>query len=160
MRKKLINRITLKNDGVYVSCKDKNTSDFYRSQKINYLFDAYWRGGQKELDIEIIKLLECGNELRGNHKSIQPYKKIMQDFYMFGKYPQKSKIYNYQTLLLDKNFDEKNVGMSKVELENEIKKLRKSLYSDLADGVEKNRREYKEIDKKIEKQEIEEEIEQ
>jgi len=159
MSRELINRITLKKDGVYLSHKSSNCDESYYSHKVNYLFDAYWRGGQKGLDIEIIKLLEAGNELRGNHKSIIPYKNVMRDFYTFGKYPQKSKIYNYQTLALDKNYDEVKVGMSKEDLLKKIEELRGELYSELADDVAKYRNELKQENQK-EKEEVIEEAEQ
>ncbi len=160
MSKELINRITLKKDGVYLSHKSNNSDESYYSNKVNFLFDAYWRGGQKGLDIEIIKILEEGNELRGNHKSIIPYKRVMQDFYTFGKYPKKSTIYNYQMLALDKNYDEFKVGMSKDNLLKKIEELKGELYSELADDVSKYREELKQENNKEKKEVIEENLEE
>lgn len=160
MSRELINRITLKKDGVYLSHKSSNCDENYYSHKVNFLFDAYWRGGQKGLDIEIIKLLEAGNEVRGNHKSIIPYKNVMRDFYSFGKYPQKSKIYNYQTLALDKNYDEVKVGMSKDDLLKKIEELRGELYSELADDVARYREELNQEKHKDKEEVIEEVVEE
>ena len=160
MSRELINRITLKKDGVYLSHKSNNCDENYYSNKVEFLFDAYWRGGQKGLDIEIIKLLEAGNELRGNHKSIIPYKRVMQDYYTFGKYPIKSQIYNYQTLALDNNYDEGKVGMSKKNLLGKIEELRSKLYSELADDVAKYRAELKQENVKEKEEVIEEVIEE
>ncbi len=72
----LINRITIKKNGVYMSCRCSNDSRPYRSCRINSLSDIYKKEGQLGLDREIINLIaDCG-VLKGNHKSVQRYRDL------------------------------------------------------------------------------------
>ena len=74
MARELINRITIKKDGVYVSTHSSNDDSPYHSVKVDFLSKAYNEKGQLGLDLEVIKLLcECG-ELRGNHYSLEKYR--------------------------------------------------------------------------------------
>lgn len=70
----LINRITIKKDGVYISTHSKNDSAPYYTVKSNYFTEKYLKGGQEELDKAIIDACFDFCELRGNHKSIMPYR--------------------------------------------------------------------------------------
>ena len=74
MSVELINRISIKKDGVYVSTHSSNDTALYHSVKINKLTQVYLRGGQKELDKEVINMCFSFCRLKDNHKSILPYK--------------------------------------------------------------------------------------
>ena len=77
MSSELINRISVKKDGVYVSTHSRNDTSPYYSVKIGFLTKAYNEGGQKQLDKEIIDLCFYNCELRGTHKSILPYERAI-----------------------------------------------------------------------------------
>lgn len=78
----LINRITVKKDGVYFSHKENNDSMPYYSSKINGATNAYENGGRKGLDEYMLKYIGVGQEdgfigqLRGNHPSIERLKAV------------------------------------------------------------------------------------
>lgn len=74
MSTELINRITIKKDGVYISTHSSNDTSPYHSVKIDMLTEAYMKGGQRELDLKIVDMLFSFCDLRGSHKSIIPYK--------------------------------------------------------------------------------------
>lgn len=74
----LINRITIKKDGVYVSTHSNNDTSPYHSVKIDMFTEAYFKGGQRALDLKIIDMLFYNYDLRGTHKSIIPYKNAIQ----------------------------------------------------------------------------------
>lgn len=79
----LINRISIKKDGVYVSTHSNNDTSPYHSVKVDFLTEAYRKAGQKELDKEMINMFFYNADYRGNHKSIIPYsrafEKVMRD---------------------------------------------------------------------------------
>ena len=70
----LINRITIKKDGVYLSSKSTNDSIPFRSWRCDGLSEIYEAEGQKGLDREIIRMLYGYAALRGNHKSLTRYR--------------------------------------------------------------------------------------
>lgn len=72
----LINRITVKKDGVYLSTHSSNDTSPYYSHRIGFLSDAYAEGGQKELDKKIFELLYTNAQLRGKHESILRYQEV------------------------------------------------------------------------------------
>ncbi|MEG2381627.1 MAG: hypothetical protein RSB38_08030 [Oscillospiraceae bacterium] len=76
MGRELINRITVKKDGVYISSHSSNDSAPYRSHKIQSLTDAYEQGGQLQLDIEIIRMLSEYAEVKGTHQSVMRYHRL------------------------------------------------------------------------------------
>lgn len=141
MGMELINRITIKKNAVYLSHKSINDSAPFYSSEQSKLTEIYQTKGRKELDKEIMKILTDYAQLRGNHKSIIPYQKVLDDYYTVGKYPLKSQIYNYQTLLNDKEFDESKAGMSKDSLKEKINLMENEFYNQLASDVEKYRNE-------------------
>lgn len=73
----LINRITVKKDGVYISSHSSNDDCPYRSHRIDFLSKIYADEGQKGLDREIICMLLDYAMLRGNHKSVERYRKVL-----------------------------------------------------------------------------------
>lgn len=78
----LINRITVKKDGVYFSHKENNDSMPYYSSKINGATKAYNEGGRKGLDEYMLKYIGVGQEdgfvgqLRGSHPSVERLKAV------------------------------------------------------------------------------------
>lgn len=74
----LINRITVKKDGVYVSRHSSNDTAPYSSHRVGFLSEAYAEGGQKELDKQIFKLLYDYAELRGTHESVVRYRNVWE----------------------------------------------------------------------------------
>ena len=70
----LINRITIKKDGVYLSSKSTCDSIPFHSWRCDGLSEIYETEGQKGLDREIIRMLYEYAALRGNHKSLARYR--------------------------------------------------------------------------------------
>ena len=78
MGSELINRITIKKDGVYVSTHSSNDTSPFHSVKIDYLTSIYNTERQAGLDKAIIDLCFYNCQLRGNHKSIVIYKEAIE----------------------------------------------------------------------------------
>ena len=74
MSTELINRITVKKDGVYVSSHSSNDTSPYHSWRCKGLSEVYDAEGQKGLDREVIRMLYEYAELRGSHKSLARYR--------------------------------------------------------------------------------------
>lgn len=77
MSYELINRITVKKDGVYISSHSNNDTAPFHSHRIETLSKVYAEEGQKGLDREIFKMIYEYAELRGSHKSIVRYQRVM-----------------------------------------------------------------------------------
>ena len=73
MSTELINRITVKKDGVYVSSHSSNDTSPYHSWRCRGLSEIYDAEGQKGLDREVIRMLYEYAELHGSHKSLARY---------------------------------------------------------------------------------------
>lgn len=78
MSTELINRISIKKDGVYASTHSNNDTSPYHSVKIDIFTEAYLKGGQVELDKKIIDMYFYNCDFRGNHKSIIPYTRAIE----------------------------------------------------------------------------------
>ena len=74
MSTELINRITVKKDGVYVSSHSSNDTAPFHSWRCKGLSEVYAAEGQKGLDREVIRMLYEYAELRGSHKSLERYR--------------------------------------------------------------------------------------
>lgn len=74
MGTELINRITVKKDGVYLSSHSSNDTAPFHSWRCKGLSEVYAAEGQKGLDREIIRMLYEYAELRGTHKSLERYR--------------------------------------------------------------------------------------
>ena len=74
MSTELINRITVKKDGVYLSSHSSNDTSPYHSWRCKSLSEIYNAEGQKGLDREVIRMLYEYAELRGTHKSLARYR--------------------------------------------------------------------------------------
>lgn len=149
MSSELINRISIKKDGVYVSTHSRNDTSPYTSTKVNFLSEAYKEEGQRGLDKKVVDMCFYNCELRGNHKSILPYKEAIKKAIYDETF---TKIRNEYSKLDDKAFDianrfgeyknltkEESEKMYK-ELEPELKQLRNRRNEYVANIVEKERR--------------------
>ncbi len=74
MSTELINRITVKKDGVYLSSHSSNDTAPFHSWRCDSLSKIYAAEGQIGLDREIIRMLYEYAELRGTHKSLNRYR--------------------------------------------------------------------------------------
>ena len=74
MSTELINRITIKKDGVYLSSHSSNDTSPFHSWRCGGLSDIYAAEGQKGLDREVIRMLYEYAEVRGSHKSLERYR--------------------------------------------------------------------------------------
>lgn len=73
MSTELINRITVKKDGVYISSHSSNDTAPFHSWRCKGLSEIYAAEGQKGLDREIVCMLYEYAQLRGSHKSLRLY---------------------------------------------------------------------------------------
>ena len=73
----LINRITVKKDGVYISSHSNNDTAPFHSHRIETLSKVYAEEGQKGLDREIFSMYYNYAEFRGTHKSVERYLKVL-----------------------------------------------------------------------------------
>ena len=149
MSSELINRISIKKDGVYVSTHSSNDTSPYASVKVKSLSEAYKKDGQKGLDKEIIDMCFYNCELRGNHKSVLPYKEAIAKAIYDAEF---LKIRNEYMKLDDKAFDianrfneYKNLTKEEAkkrykEIEPELNRLRNKRNDYVVNIVEKERK--------------------
>lgn len=145
----LVNRISIKKDGVYMSTHSNNDDSNYHSVKIERLSNAY-KLGQRELDKEIIDMYFDFIEFRGNHKSILPYKNVLTKCLCNKEILD---IYNKQREIEDKIFDIANGFGEFKEIEknkrdkmcanlkmNTLAKIKEQRNSILVDKIEEERK--------------------
>ena len=77
MSTELINRITVKKDGVYLSSHSSNDTAPFHSWLCKGLSEIYAAEGQQGLDREIIRMLYEYAQLRGSHQSLNRYRYAM-----------------------------------------------------------------------------------
>lgn len=76
MSYELVNRITVKKDGVYISSHSNNDTDSFHSHKIDRLSKIYFEEGELALDTALVDLILNNCELRGSHPSVQRFRKV------------------------------------------------------------------------------------
>ena len=149
MSVELINRITIKKDGVYISTHSSNDTSPYTSVKVDFLTKAYNQNGQRGLDKEIVNMCFYSCDLRGTHKSIIPYKNAINkaiDDKEFIKIRRQYRELDDKAFSIANRFDEyKNLTKEESqkmysELEPELKKIRDKRNEFVVDLVEKERR--------------------
>lgn len=74
MSTELINRITVKKDGVYLSSHSSNDTAPFHAWRCKSLSEIYAAEGQAGLDREIVCMLYEYAQLRGSHKSLDRYR--------------------------------------------------------------------------------------
>ncbi len=149
MSSELIDRITIKKDGVYISTHSSNDSLPYTSVKVDSLTKTYNENGQRGLDKEIIDMCFSYCELRGNHKSIIPYfraiNKAMDDQNFIDIIKEYQKL-NSKAFSIANRFDEYEdlTEDESKKMYNELKPKLKKLIDErnefVVDLVEKERR--------------------
>lgn len=78
MSYELVNRITVKKDGVYISSHSNNDTAPFHSHRIKSLSDIYFEKGELALDTALVELLLYNCELRGEHPSVQRFRKVFE----------------------------------------------------------------------------------
>ena len=99
MSTELINRITVKKDGVYLSSHSSNDTAPFHSWRCKGLSEVYAAEGQKGLDREIIRMLYEYAELRGTHKSLERYRYAKDT-------PEAYAIYRWYTDQIDDRYEQ------------------------------------------------------
>lgn len=122
----LINRITLKKDGIYVSTHSNNDTSPYHSVKIDYLTKAYINGGIKGLDKEIIDMCFEFCVLTGKHESVLPYRQAINRAINNNEFIE---ILKETHRLEDKKFE---IANEMGDYKNLTKKQSKKLYDEVA----------------------------
>lgn len=147
MSYELINRITIKRDGVYISSHSNNDDHPYYSHRIDSLSKVYAEEGQKGLDREIVRILHESGQLRGTHESLAPYYYTMES-------PKGRKIYEKYIGMINERFNSlsKDVqddvrGLKDTKEANEFRQyeqeIRKRMYSEIAELCEEYRQSHK-----------------
>lgn len=78
MSTELINRITVKKSGVYISSHSSNDDSPFRSWRCDSLSEIYDKEGQRGLDREIVYMLLNYCQLRGRHASVERYRRALE----------------------------------------------------------------------------------
>lgn len=139
MSTELINRITVKKDGVYISSHSSNDTAPFHSWRCKGLSEIYAAEGQKGLDREIVCMLYEYAQLRGSHKSLDRYRYAIDSF-------QAQKIYKKYSDMIDERYesldeaDKKTVWYKLTEKAKEYRayesEMRKKMYCEIAERCE------------------------
>ena len=149
MSSELINRISIKKDGVYISTHSSNDTAPYTSAKMDFLTKVYNENGQRGLDKEIIDMCFSYYQLRGSHKSVIPYSNAINEAINNKNFINIRKEYeelDSKAFSIANRFDEyKNLTEDESkkmysELKPKLKKLRDERNEFVADLVERERR--------------------
>lgn len=136
MSTELINRITVKKDGVYVSSHSSNDTFPYHSWRCKGLSEIYDAEGQKGLDREVVRMLYEYAQLRGSHKSLDRYRYAVDS-------PAAHAIYQKYTDQIDERYermdkaDQDSVWYKPTEKAKEYRAyergMRDKMYSEIAE---------------------------
>lgn len=139
MSTELINRITVKKDGVYISSHSSNDTAPFHSWRCKGLSEIYAAEGQKGLDREIVCILYEYAQLRGSHKSLDRYRYAIDSL-------QAQKIYKKYSDMIDERYesldeaDKKTVWYKLTEKAKEYRayesEMRKKMYCEIAERCE------------------------
>lgn len=139
MSTELINRITVKKDGVYISSHSSNDTAPFHSWRCKGLSEIYAVEGQKGLDREIVCMLYEYAQLRGSHKSLDRYRYAIDSL-------QAQKIYKKYSDMIDERYesldeaDKKTVWYKLTEKAKEYRayesEMRKKMYCEIAERCE------------------------
>ena len=139
MSTELINRITVKKDGVYISSHSSNDTAPFHSWRCKGLSEIYAAEGQKGLDREIVCMLYEYAQLRGSHKSLDRYRYAIDSL-------QAQKIYKKYSDMIDERYesldeaDKKTVWYKPTEKAKEYRayesEMRKKMYCEMAERCE------------------------
>lgn len=139
MSTELINRITVKKDGVYISSHSSNDTAPFHSWRCKGLSEIYAAEGQKGLDREIVCMLYEYAQLRGSYKSLDRYRYAIDSL-------QAQKIYKKYSDMIDERYesldeaDKKTVWYKLTEKAKEYRayesEMRKKMYCEIAERCE------------------------
>ena len=139
MSTELINRITVKKDGVDISSHSSNDTAPFHSWRCKGLSEIYAAEGQKGLDREIVCMLYEYAQLRGSHKSLDRYRYAIDSL-------QAQKIYKKYSDMIDERYesldeaDKKTVWYKLTEKAKEYRayesEMRKKMYCEIAERCE------------------------
>ena len=139
MSTELINRITVKKDGVYISSHSSNDTAPFHSWRCKGLSEIYAAEGQKGLDREIVCMLYEYAQLRGSHKSLDRYRYAIDSL-------QAQKIYKKYSDMIDERYesldeaDKKTVWYKPTEKAKKYRayesEMRKKMYCEIAERCE------------------------
>ena len=149
MSTELINRITVKKDGVYISSHSSNDTAPFHSWRCKGLSEVYAAEGQKGLDREIVCMLYEYAQLRGSHKSLNRYRYAIDSL-------QAREIYKKYSNMIDERYeslsdaDKETVWCKPTEKAKEDRayesEMRKKMYAEIAERCEEYDRKQKNKD--------------
>ena len=149
MSTELINRITVKKDGVYISSHSSNDTAPFHSWRCKGLSEVYAAEGQKGLDREIVCMLYEYAQLRGSHKSLNRYRYAIDSL-------QAREIYKKYSNMIDERYeslsdaDKETVLCKPTEKAKEYRayesEMRKKMYAEIAERCEEYDRKQKNKD--------------
>ena len=149
MSTELINRITVKKDGVYISSHSSNDTAPFHSWRCKGLSEIYAAEGQKGLDREIVCMLYEYAQLRGSHKSLDRYRYAIDSL-------QAQKIYKKYSDMIDERYesldeaDKKTVWYKPTEKAKEYRaferEMRNKMYAEIAERCGEYDRKHKNRD--------------
>ncbi len=149
MSTELINRITVKKDGVYISSHSSNDTAPFHSWRCKGLSEGYAAEGQKGLDREIVCMLYEYAQLRGSHKSLNRYRYAIDSL-------QAREIYKKYSNMIDERYeslsdaDKETVWCKPTEKAKEYRayesEMRKKMYAEIAERCEEYDRKQKNKD--------------
>lgn len=122
MSRELVNRISFKKDGVYVSTHSSNDIAPYHSTKLKNVSEVYLKEGRGQAERILIEIFLNNVELRGNNPSIIPYKKALEDYYNNTENVNLNKIREYEDILY--GFRENTLDLTREELKKKIINLK------------------------------------
>lgn len=139
MSRELVNRITIKKDGIYISSHSNNDTAPFCSRRSKRLSEIYDNEGQKGLDREIICMLYEYWELRGSHKSLDRYRYAIDGL-------QAEKIYKKYSDMIDARYeslgeaDKETVWYKPTEKAKEYqafeRDMKQKMYAEIAERCE------------------------
>lgn len=136
MSTELINRITVKKDGVYLSSHSSNDTAPFHSWRCDSLSKIYAAEGQIGLDREIIRMLYEYAELRGTHKSLNRYRYAINSSEARAIHQKYTDLINARYEQMDKA-DQETIWYKPTEKAKEYNayesEMRNKMYSELAE---------------------------
>ena len=136
MSTELINRITVKKDGVYISSHSSNDTAPFHSWRCKGLSEVYAAEGQKVRYRVIVCMLYEYAQLRGSHKSLNRYRYAIDSL-------QAREIYKKYSNMIDERYeslsdaDKETVWCKPTEKAKEYRifesKLHDKMYAELAE---------------------------
>lgn len=149
MSTELINRITVKKDGVYISSHSSNDTAPFHSWRCKGLSEVYAAEGQKGRDREIVCMLYEYAQLRGSHKSLNRYRYAVESPVAHAIYKKYIDQIDDKYEQMDKA-DKDSVWYKPTEKAKEYRayenEMRKKMYAEIAERCEEYDRKQKNKD--------------